>query len=228
MSSLQEFCKKYPEYCNQELYERITKKGAPSSHPPPRRVYASEVSPGMVGSVVMVEGVVMDVMKREYPRRSGQGVVRVTGFTLYDKTGKLFVKNLGETYLELSDGEIVRITGRVEEWRGNIEVRVFEIERLGKIELKREEVEELTTPPESPPEKKERPQTTDKKSEGVGKVLALLRSAREQGKHVYYDRLIPLLGKLGIEFKDIEPYVVVREVTKPGSLEKVKVVELKE
>jgi RecJ-like exonuclease len=223
--SLQEFCRKYPEYCNPELYEKITGGGrAQASSSTYRRIYASDVRPELVGSVVLIEGVVADVTKREYPRRNGQGVVKVTNFNLYDKTGKVFVKSLGESHLDIEDWEIVRVVGRVEEWRGSLELRVFSLEKIGRIEVGEREVEELATPPQpassqSPP---------DKKTESIGKVLTLLRSVKNQGKQVYYDRLIGLLGRLGLEFKDIEQYVEVKEVSRPGSLEKVKVVELKE
>jgi hypothetical protein len=226
MSSLQEFCKKYPEYCNPELYEKIVKGAQPKtqSHSTYRRIYASEVKHELVGSIVLVEGVVMDVDKREYPRRTGQGFVRVTNFNIYDKTGRILVKSLGEEYLDVNNGDIVRITGRVEEWRGTLELRVYNLERLGRVEIEGKEIEELTRPPESEVNQP----SLDKKSENVGKILALLRSAKGQGKQVYYDRLIALLQKLGLEFRDIEQYVEVNEVSKPGSLEKVKVVELKE
>jgi hypothetical protein len=220
--SLQEFCRKYPEYCNPELYERIAGAGSGAGRSGYRRVYASEVKPELVGSVIVVEGVVMDVTRREYSRRNGQGVVRVTSFNLYDKTGKVVVKGLGDSYLDVSDRDIVRVTGRVDEWRGLIEISVYSLEKLGRVEVSQSEVEELATLPQQPQ------QVADRKSEGVGKVIALLRSAREQGKQVYYDRLIGLLQKLGLEFRDIEQYVVVREVTKPGALEKVRVVELRE
>jgi RecJ-like exonuclease len=224
MSSLQEFCRKYPEYCNQELYEKMSKGGQAQSSSPStyRRVYASDIKPELVGSVVLIEGVVADVSRKEYPRRSGQGKVRVTNFNLYDKTGKVFVKSLGESHLDVEDWDIVRIAGRVEEWRGSLELRVFSLEKIGRIEVNKGEIDELTTPPQPASNDK------DKKTENIGKVLMLLGNARKQGKQVYYDKLIGLLEKLGLEFKDIEQYVEVKEVSKPGSLEKVKVVELRE
>jgi RecJ-like exonuclease len=224
--SLQEFCRKYPEYCNPELYEKITRSGqAQISSSTYRRIYASDVKPELVGSIVLVEGVVADVSKKEYTRRSGQGKVKVTNFNLYDKTGKVFVKSLGENHLDIEDWEIVRVVGRIEEWRGSLELRVFNLERIGRIEVSEREVDELATPPQPANNQQSPP---DKKTESIGKVLTLLRSVKNQGKQVYYDRLIGLLGRLGLEFKDIEQYVEVKEVSRPGSLEKVKVVELKE
>jgi len=225
--SLQEFCKKYPEYCNQELYEKVSRgqKPSQSSHlrRDVKRVYASDVKPEIVGSVVTVEGVVMDVDKREYPRKSRDGNVKVTFFNIYDKTGRVSVKYLGDDHLDVSNGEIIRALGRVEDWKGIIELRLFEIEKLGKIEIDQKEVEELTTPP---------PQSSksvlENGSDAVGKVLALLKNAKEQGKQVYYERLLGLLEKLKIDFKDIEKYVEVKEITKSNSLEKVKIVELRD
>jgi len=225
MSSLQEFCKKYPEYCNTELYERMSKKGQAQSSPAYRKIYASDIKPELIGSVVLVEGVVMDVSRKEYPRRNGQGTVKVTNFNLYDKTGKLLVKSLGDSHLDVEDWEIVRVVGRIDEWRGSLELRVLSLEKIGRIEINEKEVEDLTTPPQTGGNQQS---LLDKKTEGVGKVLTLLRNAREQGKQVYYDKLLGLLGKLGLEFRDIEPYVEVKEVNKPGSFEKTKVVELKE
>jgi len=227
--SLQEFCKRYPEYCNEELYRRYEEKMGrrpPIQQSDYKRVYASDVKPELLGSIVLVEGVVADVSRREYPRRNGQGSVKVTNFSLYDKTGRVFVKSLGESYLDVNEWDIVRVVGRVEEWRGALELRVFNLERIGRIEVDEGEVDELATPPQSG--SSQQSPLVDKRTESVGRVLMLLRNAKSQGKQVYYDRLIGLLGKLGLDFKDIEPYVEVKEVSRPGSLDRVKVVELKE
>ena len=226
--SLQEFCRKYPEYCNQELYEKISGKASgnhrqPGSSPP--RVYAKDI-PSRVGSIISLEGVVMDANNREYPRRNGNGVVKVTVFTLYDKTGKAEVRFVGDDFLGVSDGDIVRVEGRVSEWKGKTEVQARRVEKIGRVEVNGGELNEITTPPpasDPPPKPK-----ADKKTEGVGKVLSLLKSAKSQGRNVYYDKLETLLSKLGISFSDIEKFVEVKEVAVPGSLEKVKVVVLKD
>ena len=221
--SLQEFCKKYPDYCNEEFYRKYTGKQSPKQRVgvEHKRVYAADINPGMVGSFVLLEGVVADVDKREYSRKSGQGKVKVTSFNLYDKTGRVYVKNLGDSYLDISEGDIVRVVGKVEDWRGSLEIQIHSIEKIGRIEISQQDIADLTTPPPQQP-------SIDKKSEAVGKVLTLLRNAKSQGKKVYYDKLVGLLGKLGVEFKDIEPYVEIKEEQVPGSLNKVKVVELKE
>jgi len=224
--SLQEFCRKYPEYCNQELYERMSGKASgnhakPGSSPP--RVYARDI-PNRVGSSVVLEGVVMDVEHREYPRRNGSGVVKVTAFTLYDKTGKAGIRFVGDGFIEISDGDIVRVEGRVGEWKGRLEIQARRVEKLGRIEVDKDVLDEVTTPPSNP----DPPPRVDKKAEAVGKVLSLLKSAKSQGRNVYYDKLEGLLSKLGLGFSDIEGFVEVKEVSVPGSLEKVKVVELRD
>lgn len=230
--SLQKFCEKYPEYCNQELYERINGRAGgnnrqPGSNPP--RVYAKDI-PYRVGSFILLEGVVMDVDTREYPRRDGSGAVKVTVFTLYDKTGKAEIRFAGDNFLEVSDGDIVRVAGKVNDWKGRVEVQARRVEKIGRIEVDKGELNEITTPPPAPdpPPPSQLQPKVDKKAEGVGKVLSLLKSAKSQGRNVYYDKLEGLLSKLGLGFSDIEKFVEVKEVVVPGSLEKVKVVVLKD
>ena len=228
--SLQEFCKKYPEYCNQELFERVSGKAGGSGRQPASnfsRIYAKDV-PGRVGSMVALEGVAMDVSNREYPRKDGNGSVKVTAFSLYDKTGRVTIKFLGDDFLDVSDMDILRVEGRVDEWRGGIEVRAMRVEKLGRVEVSEGELNEITAPPQAPDPSPQSQPKVDKKAESIGKVLSLLKSAKSQGRNVYYDKLEGLLSKLGLSFGDIEKFVEVKEVSVPGSLEKIKVVVLKD
>jgi DNA/RNA endonuclease YhcR with UshA esterase domain len=224
--SLQKFCEKYPEYCNQELVERMSKRNG-QQQTDSVKIYASDVTK-YVGSIVSLEGVVMDVSNKEYPRRNGRGNVKVTTFNLYDKTGKVLVKKLGDSFLDVSDGEVVRIVGRVEEWRGDVEVQIYRIERIGRIEVDQGELDEVTSHPSNQDHPNPQQGQLDKKAESISKVVSLLRSAKSQGRNVYYDKLEGLLGKLGLSFKDIERLVTVKEVQVPGSLEKIRVVELRD
>lgn len=222
MSTFKEFCNKYPDYCNEELYSLL--KGNKSQRKQSSKITIKEANE-KIGNWVVVEGVVANLSTRDFSKKDGSGKGTLLMFNLYDKTGSIRCIITQNGNVKLANGDIVRVEGKVKQWKNNTEISVARLEVLGNINVSSEDMNDLSTPPE-PTRKEERVEQASQQNT-IEEILSLIASLTAEGKKVYYDRLEGYAKRIGVNMKDLEPYIVVREEQLPGSLEKIKYVELK-